>query len=263
VPAQARAHRILVAEDNLTNQIVVRGLLEQAGYLDVTVVDDGRQAVEAVNRGGFAAVLMDCRMPVMDGYEATTALRRAGSTVPIIALTANASEQERERCLALGMDDYLTKPLDERRLRETLERWAGQVSTAQPALAPQGGEGGGQQPLPANAVPAAAAALPVLDRAAALERMGGDEDLFGIALDSFRGQLPRIAPQVRAALAQQQAVEAHRLLHSLAGSSSMVGAEALHACARELEALALAKDLAGVERGLPRLEQQVQAFMEA
>jgi hypothetical protein len=116
-PAPER--RILVVEDNEVNQMVAVGLLENAGYA-VDVVADGVAAVEAVHPGhGYAAVLMDCRMPRLDGYGATRAIRAsepAGQRVPIIAMTASALESERERCLEAGMDDFLTKPVDALRM---------------------------------------------------------------------------------------------------------------------------------------------------
>src|SRR6185312_15422179 len=104
----------LVAEDNIVNQRVVVKMLERLGYA-ADVVTNGVEAVAAVARYSYAAILMDCQMPEMDGYEATGVIRahgheRAGALVPIIALTANARAADRERCLLTGMDDYLAKP---------------------------------------------------------------------------------------------------------------------------------------------------------
>ncbi len=118
---------VLVAEDNATNQIVARGMLEQAG-LKVDVVENGREAVEAVEKGAYDLVFMDCQMPVMDGYEATGRIRRmeqqSGSGgVPIIALTAHAMKGDREHCLAVGMDDHLSKPFTEQQLMILLQKW--------------------------------------------------------------------------------------------------------------------------------------------
>ena len=117
--------RLLVAEDNEINQVVVARMLEKQGY-GVEVVSNGERALEALGRDHYAAVLMDCHMPQVDGYEATRTLReREGSKrhTPVIAMTASAMEGDRDRCLAAGMDDYLSKPLEPHQVIAMLERW--------------------------------------------------------------------------------------------------------------------------------------------
>ena len=115
--------RILVAEDNPINQLVVVELAKRIGYDHVTVVDNGQEAVDAVQKGDFDLILMDCRMPVLDGYAATEKIRALDALIPIIAVTANASLADQEKCLSLGMNDYLPKPISLTQLRETLARW--------------------------------------------------------------------------------------------------------------------------------------------
>jgi len=130
-PAQnAASHRrILVAEDNVINRKVVTKLLTNMGY-EVAIAVNGEEAVAKAIEGRFDAVLMDCQMPLMDGFEATEQIRllqKRGKRTPIIALTANALSGERARCLEAGMDDYLSKPIDTEDLRKALERWAGET----------------------------------------------------------------------------------------------------------------------------------------
>jgi len=116
---------ILVAEDNLINQKIAATLLQRAGY-DYEIAPDGRQALDALKKGHFDLVLMDCQMPEMDGYEATRRIRsqerETGRHLPVVAMTANAMKGDREACLEAGMDDYLTKPIDKQKLMNAIER---------------------------------------------------------------------------------------------------------------------------------------------
>jgi signal transduction histidine kinase/ActR/RegA family two-component response regulator len=128
VDMSVREANILVAEDNLVNQLVVRSMLERHG-MKVTLVKDGAHALAAIQEGSFDLVLMDCQMPVMDGYEATRrirAARRDGPRLPIVALTANAMAEDRQRCAEAGMDGYVTKPVTAESLCEVLHRHLGQ-----------------------------------------------------------------------------------------------------------------------------------------
>jgi len=126
-PRARHTGHVLVAEDNAVNQKLIVRLLEQAGC-QVTVATDGSEALDALDKESFDLVLMDCQMPLLDGLAATGELRRreaaqAAPRVPVVALTANAMPEDRERCLSAGMDDYLTKPLQRDALERVLERW--------------------------------------------------------------------------------------------------------------------------------------------
>ncbi len=129
VATRRRDERILLAEDNVTNQTVATRLLEKMGF-GVVAVANGRDAVRALETGRFDLVFMDVQMPVMDGFDATRAIRSPESAVlnrrvPVIAMTAHALKGDRERCLAAGMDDYLSKPIDPMELANVTERWVG------------------------------------------------------------------------------------------------------------------------------------------
>jgi two-component system sensor histidine kinase/response regulator len=124
-PKGASRGRLLLAEDNEINQMVAEGILTILGY-EVDIVADGAAALEALARSSYAAVLMDCHMPVMDGFAATRQLRGdevAGTHIPVIAMTAAAMSEDRERCLAAGMDDHISKPVTIEAMDTVLRQW--------------------------------------------------------------------------------------------------------------------------------------------
>ncbi len=118
---------ILIAEDNAINQKVIERMVQKLGYR-VQLVSNGREAIEALARSSYSLIFMDCQMPEMDGFEACRQIRRlnaatASTRIPIVAITANAMKGDRERCLAAGMDDYVSKPFTQENLRIVIERW--------------------------------------------------------------------------------------------------------------------------------------------
>ena len=126
-PGTLAGCRVLLAEDNLVNQKVVGRMLEKL-ECDVCITSNGKETLERFKNLEHDVILMDCQMPVMDGFETTREIRRQetrfGGHIPIIALTANAIAGDKERCLAAGMDDYLSKPVSRQRLEHTLKRWS-------------------------------------------------------------------------------------------------------------------------------------------
>ena len=115
--------KVLLVEDNKVNQTVARKLLEKQGC-KVTIANHGVEALDALQSAAFDLILMDCQMPIMDGFEATRKIRQSGNDIPIIALTANAQLSDRDACLEAGMNDFLSKPFDPRRLYELINRYA-------------------------------------------------------------------------------------------------------------------------------------------
>ena len=242
--------KILLAEDNLTNQVVAMGVLSKLGFRDVVTVNNGREAVEAALAGDFAVILMDCQMPVMDGYMATQNLRRAGCHVPIVAITANAYQSDRDRCLAAGMNDYIVKPIEIAQLKAILARWMGAAEPV-PAALPDSGSRAGD------------ASGRVFDRAAVLDRLGGDEELMHAVIESFLQHTPDTLNAVEQALDAHEAVLAGRHVHSLVGASATVGAEAMHGILATMDQGARQSDLDAVRAGLPALRLAFTRFIAA
>jgi TMAO reductase system sensor TorS len=230
--------RILLAEDNAVNQEVAVSLLESLGC-QVTSADNGEMAVSTFSTGRHDVVLMDCQMPRMDGFDATREIRRrerdsANKRVPIIALTANAMRGDRERCLAAGMDDFVSKPFRLDELRRTLERWLSEPSP--PRLEP------------AIAEPGAPDASPELDERAlaelsALRRPGGG-DLIGKVVRLFREGTPDLLRNIEDAAARRDGDSLGAAAHSLKSSAACVGALRLAESCERLEHLARTSQVA-------------------
>ena len=247
-PSQLEAlTHVLVVEDDALNQAIVCGLLRHGGYR-VSAVGDGLSAIDALRRDNFDLVLMDWQMPDMDGLEVTRQLRdgAAGALaqrVPIVALTANAFAEDREACLAAGMNDFLTKPVLAAGLMATIERWV-RRSGAKP-LPPHSTRPAtlDHRPhrTPATARPAAAASPPVFDPTllAALPMVadGSQPGYADEVLALYTDSLPGTLLALRQALAQDNRKTLQRLVHTLKASSASVGALAVAALAAEAEQL--------------------------
>ena len=132
-PGMKSSARLLVVEDNPVNMLVVCGILAKLGYAQVDQAGDGIEALDRVARAAYDLILMDCQMPRLDGYEATRRLREDGVRTPIVAMTAHALSGDRDKCLAAGMDDYLTKPVVVAMLAACIERWLAPAAAAAPA----------------------------------------------------------------------------------------------------------------------------------
>jgi PAS domain S-box-containing protein len=253
-----RSVRILLAEDNITNQQVAVGILKKLG-LCADAVADGAEAVKALESIPYDLVLMDVQMPVMNGAEATRQIRNPQSNVrdhaiPIIAMTAHAMRGDRERCIEAGMNDYVSKPVSPQALAEVLARW---LPKKQDGL---GMSNAGETPPPCTL---ASSAPVVFDRAGLLDRVMDDEGLAQEIVECFLDDTPRQIEALRGYLDASDASGAERQAHTLKGSSSNVGGEALRALAFEMEKAGKAGDLGSVATRMDDLDREFVRLKEA
>ena len=275
-PHSHRLH-VLCAEDFPTNQIIIRMMLEELGHR-VDIADNGLLAVAACTRLRYDLILMDGRMPEMDGASATRQIRAGGAPgapvldpdLMIIALTANASEEDRHRYLASGMDDFLTKPVDEAALHAQLSRAIerqlrrGVALPQMPARCERSLSTGeldamfGVATGPSYAPAAAPFPMPAAQSGAVAGRRSGD--LKARMRAAFAGDLPARRAELTAALAARDQDAAGRLLHGIKGSAAYLEAPALHALCAQLEQDADSGRWERIEESLARLDSLLGAF---
>jgi TMAO reductase system sensor TorS len=262
--------RILVVEDNAVNREVAAGMLENLGYQSELAVN-GLLALEATAESAYAAVLMDCQMPVMDGLTATQEIRRreagSGGRVPIIALTANAMEANRERCLAAGMDDFLPKPFTQMQLSAVLGRWAPGAQPPQRDRAILAAAETAQAANAATTARATAAAAPkhaavieteVLRNIAALGRPA----LLGSLIDLYLEHSRPLLETIESAMQGREPAGLAEALHTLKSSSANLGGARLTELLRECEASVQERGAAPAPQ-LARLPAAYHEFCEA
>ncbi|MGZ9166871.1 MAG: response regulator, partial [Anaerolineales bacterium] len=276
--------RILLAEDNPINQKLAVVLLQKAGY-SVDAVDTGAQALEKVQANRYNAVLMDVQMPEMDGFEATHKIRvwekETGQHIPIIAMTAHAMQGDRERCLAAGMDDYVTKPLQPKVLFSALDRWTHPadlppetIESPQDYSSPEGAFSlemeedlfGETTPL---AAPPQKEATPVLqtisltdalpvDFESALQHFGDDRGFMMEMFGKYKEQLSDRVNEIRSALQERDSNRLTRLAHNLKGVSLNFSAEPLAKITVQLEEICKREDLTDAPGLVSQLEAEAQ-----
>lgn len=226
--------RILVAEDVLLNREMLMDLLNEAG-LTADIAENGETAVTMAQATPYDLILMDMQMPVMDGLAATTEIRKLPgySEIPIIAITANAFNEDRQRCLDCGMNDFLTKPLDDERLYSTLIKWlgtaAGQPQTAFLGLSPS--------PEPTDdlaRLQTCLSGLPDIDISKSFSAKTKPDRMIGY-LRKYARNYGDYLMRVRQSLAAEEKEEIHRLAHSLRGTSAQLGVTGIEALAFQLE----------------------------
>jgi signal transduction histidine kinase/DNA-binding response OmpR family regulator/HPt (histidine-containing phosphotransfer) domain-containing protein len=247
--ARAFVPKILLVEDNPVNREVAVGMLETLGCV-AYAAENGRLALDAINKHAFDAVLMDCNMPVMDGLAATAELRRreqnaGGARLPIIALTANAMEGDRERYLAAGMDDFLSKPFSQQQLAALLKRWL-----ALPLLPEPGKREGSRLPL----IDAG-----VLRNIAALARPA----LLNSMIELYLQHSPPLITAIELAGASGQVEVLQEALHSFKSSTANLGGLRLATLVKECEALLREGGIPKAAPTLQRIRREYQDFCSA
>jgi two-component system sensor histidine kinase/response regulator len=210
--------KVLLAEDNLVNQKLATLLLQQLG-LTVDVVESGQKAVQAAQKNFYSVILMDCQMPEMDGFEATKAIRKLeslrGTYTPIIAVTALAMVGDRERCIAVGMDDYISKPIDRQMLKIKLNHWL------QKDFVLRNQELARKYAQPDHGMPIEEDPIDLVE----LEEFYAD-DLEDV-LTTFIETTENLLKDINHAIAERQDAHLAHMAHELKGSSASVGAKGL------------------------------------
>jgi CheY-like chemotaxis protein len=240
---------LLLVEDNIVNQRLALRMLRKRGYA-VVVANNGQEALAALAREKFALILMDVQMPVMDGFAVTAVIRQqeqsTGGHIPIVALTAHAMNGDRERCLAAGMDAYLSKPFQAQQLCQVIESLV-------PSLPPSTQTEANDESLPEA----------VFDQRAVLERVEGDVELLREIVGLFFKETPELLSTIRESIARRDSIALEHAAHSLKGTVSSFGARAAREAALRLEVVGRSGDLTYVEPACAELEKEIASLTQA
>jgi PAS domain S-box-containing protein len=261
---QLHGGRVLLVEDNEINRIVATELLRGLGMI-VSNAASGEEALRLLAQSEYEAVLMDIQMPGMDGYQTTAHIRSdprfSFEKLPVIAITAHALTGDREKSLQAGLNDHITKPIDESQLASVLVQWVKPRQSPEPAA---------PSPVPlakpgrlSGATSGSLLDLPGIDSALGLQRLGGNQALFLRLLRLFRANYAGNVDEIRAALAQGDLESARRLAHTLKGVSGQISAGELSEAARVLEANIAESDPQRMEANLAQLERQLRFILDS
>ena len=252
------ALRVLVAEDNATNQKLVEALLDQQGH-QVSIVNNGRLAVERAAQEPFDIILMDVQMPVMSGLEATAAIREAerhtGRHIPIVAITARAMAGDREQCLAAGMDAYVSKPVQAEELFAAIDAMAGSRTPAARPAEPARPEQRRGTPSPDQKQAGS------VDRSALLAGFGGRGDLVKQVIDVFLTDAPVMLARLNEAARAANAADLAAAAHAIKGSAGLFAKGEAYDDARALELRARGGDVSAADRACQDIERSVSRLM--
>lgn len=250
--------RILLAEDNAVNQKLAVNLLQKAGY-SVDVVDNGKMALDAMLKNKYTLILMDVQMPEMDGLDTTRYFRihegNVADHTPIIAMTAHAMKGDRERCLASGMDDYLSKPLEPKEFFTTIETW---IDRRVPVLDEQPGAIENTLTIENQTYPG----KEIINIQDALPRFGNDKEFFKEMLIEFVESLPERLEAIEQAIIMNDPTQIGRLAHSVKGTASNFSSEPLRELSYEMELKGAAGDMIGIPGLLERMKAESQKLIE-
>lgn len=252
---QRHSSRILLAEDNPVNQTVALAMLQKLGYR-ADVVANGQEAIEALSRINYDLVLMDCQMPELDGFEATSLIRSSSTPVlnhgvPVIAMTANAMAGDRERCLRAGMDDYLSKPVKQKELEQALDRWL------------SGPDNGRLVSLKASAGELADTDTDqIFDEQEMLERLGNNQGLQQEIISMACDDLPLRLAQMQQALASGDRATLKRTAHTIKGVAANLSASRLRQSAGQLEVQADSAEMNRLQLSSRQIAEQAGLLLE-
>ena len=269
VKSSVSSLKILLAEDGEVNRRVALGFLEMRGD-HVTCACDGRETVDAWEKGKFDLILMDVQMPEMDGLEATAAIRdqeqEAGGHIPIIAMTANAMKGDRERCLEAGMDGYIAKPIEREQLFATLDEFAkdfdrphSEVSTKSPREEIPEAVSSAESPTHRGSVSADG----VYSLDVALERIPGGMSSVKLMIPTLLKECSKHLDELRAGLAERNALKVQRSAHTIKGSADVFGATRVVQAALDMESRGREGNLHDADDCLVKLDREVTQLQEA
>ncbi len=241
--------RILLVEDSITNQMVALAVLSGAGHTTV-VANDGQEALTILENQKFDVVLMDVQMPVMDGFEATAAIRaaeqRTGHHQPIVAMTAHAMVGDRERCLASGMDEYVSKPVHQQPLYEAIGIAIGRK----------------RADAPDSELPQVHSSQKIVDLSGPLRQLKGDLKVLTEITRAYIDETDGLLSQLPVAIAADDAKQAHRLAHTVKGAMRFFLAKTAQQCGQELEDLCATGNLSSAPKLLARLHSEVDRVLK-
>jgi len=245
--------RLLLAEDNQTNQIVTMAILKKMGYR-ADIAENGTAALEALRTQQYDLILMDCQMPGMDGYEATREIRKretaAGKRMPIIAMTANALQGDREKCLEAGMDDYLSKPVEPDKLAAMIDRWLPAKHEEEIELLESAGDFDRRE-------------TDIFDRTDFYNRVMNDRELAALVIDTFLGDIPVQLDALEEAILSGNLEQARMQAHKIKGAAANMSGTKMNETATMMEAAAHGENRDALGRLMPVIRQRFAQLKEA